>query len=294
MINKNMSGGPEVSVIIPTYNRCELVVRAVNSVLAQTFSDFECIVVDDGSTDDTSARLREIDDSRLKIIERENAGVSAARNLAVEHSSGKFLALLDSDDEWVEDKLEKQLAFMKKEDLQISQTDEIWIRKGKRVNQCKKHEKPEGFFFKRSLEMCMVSPSCVIFTRSFWNDVGTFDELMPACEDYDLWLRAGLKYPVGLLRERLTIKHGGRPDQLSNSVGCLDLYRMYSMVKLLVREKPDAEKRDMILKELRKKSGFYIGGCRKRGRDAEADRVMLLVEKLEQGTLADPAEFIGN
>ncbi len=285
---------PKVSVIIPTYNRAELVVKAVNSVLAQTFADFECIVIDDGSTDETLMRLQEIDDCRLKVLTRRNGGVSAARNQAVSSSSGEFIALLDSDDEWVEDKLEKQISFMVEEELQISQTDEIWIRKGRRVNQCKKHEKPEGFFFRRSLEMCMISPSCVMFTREFWDDVGPFDESMPACEDYDLWIRAGLKYPVGLLRERLTVKHGGRPDQLSCSVGCLDLYRMYAMAKLLVGKELDAENKKLVFAELKRKSAFYVGGCRKRGREAEAERVDRLLQMTEQGRLVDPAEFIGN
>ncbi|TIH14132.1 glycosyltransferase family 2 protein [Marinifilum sp. JC120] len=283
---------PKVSVIIPTYNRAERVCRAVDSVLDQKFTDFECLIVDDGSTDDTAKRLAEYDDPRLKVVQQENRGVSAARNVGISASQGEFIALLDSDDEWVPEKLQKQVPFMEEGRFEISQTDEIWIRKGKRVNQCKKHEKPEGMFFDRSLEMCMVSPSCVIFSRKFWDELGPFDEDMPACEDYDLWIRAGLKYPVGLLRERLTVKHGGRPDQLSNSVGCLDLYRIYAIVKLLHAGNLSGDEYDMALAELQRKAGFYIGGCRKRGRDGQAAKMERLMQDVATGKTVVPAEII--
>ncbi|WP_319779132.1 glycosyltransferase family A protein [Maridesulfovibrio sp.] len=283
---------PKVSVIIPTYNRAAQICRAVDSVLAQTFNDFECMVVDDGSTDDTAERLADYADPRLRVFRQENMGVSAARNNGIARSGGDLIALLDSDDEWLADKLEKQIPFMEKGGFEISQTDEIWIRKGKRVNQCKKHEKPEGYFFDRSLAMCMVSPSCVIFSRKFWDELGPFDEKMPACEDYDLWLRAGLKYPVGLLRERLTVKHGGRPDQLSNSVECLDLYRIYAIVKLLHSGDISGKEKSLALDELQRKAGFYIGGCRKRGRDEQAAKIERLVEDMAAGNKVSPAEVI--
>ncbi|WP_321403074.1 glycosyltransferase family A protein [Maridesulfovibrio sp.] len=283
---------PKVSVIIPTYNRAAQICRAVDSVLAQTFNDFECMVVDDGSTDDTAERLADYADPRLRVFRQENMGVSAARNNGIARSGGDLIALLDSDDEWLADKLEKQIPFMEKGGFEISQTDEIWIRKGKRVNQCKKHEKPEGYFFDRSLAMCMVSPSCVIFSRKFWDELGPFDEKMPACEDYDLWLRAGLKYPVGLLRERLTVKHGGRPDQLSNSVECLDLYRIYAIVKLIHSGDISGKEKSLALDELQRKAGFYIGGCRKRGRDEQAAKIERLVEDMAAGNKVSPAEVI--
>ncbi|HAS88827.1 MAG TPA: glycosyl transferase [Desulfovibrio sp.] len=289
----SLNNTPKVSVIIPTYNRAERVCRAIDSVLAQKFTDFECLVVDDGSTDDTVARLAEYIDPRLKGLIRQNGGVSAARNFGIANSNGEFIALLDSDDEWVPDKLKKQIPFMENGGFEISQTDEIWIRKGKRVNQCKKHEKPEGMFFHRSLEMCMVSPSCVSFSRKFWDELGPFDEDMPACEDYDLWIRAGIKYPVGLLRERLTIKHGGRPDQLSNSVGCLDLYRMYAIVKLLQSTGLSDDERDMALSELQRKAVYYIGGCRKRGREEEAARVERQIEDIVSGKKVIPSGILG-
>ncbi|WP_432737254.1 glycosyltransferase family 2 protein [Maridesulfovibrio sp. FT414] len=285
---------PEISVIMPTYNRSEYIGRALDSVFAQTFKDFECIVIDDGSTDDTLEKLSEIEDERLKVFSRENGGVSAARNQAISLATGRYVALLDSDDEWLPNKLEKQHAFMKREQLHICQTDEIWFRKGKRVNQSNKYEKPDGFFWEQSLAVCLVSPSCTMFTMEFWDDIGPFDEFMLACEDYDLWIRAGIKYPIGLIRERLTIKYGGRPDQLTNSVSCLDTYRIYAMAKLYASGVLSEDQKQLVSAELRNKSGYYIGGCRKRGRDEEADRVEFLLEKLLQSSEVDPAEFIGN
>ncbi len=155
------NSGPEVSVIIPTYNRLEMVLRAVDSVLKQHFKNFECIVVDDGSTDETFEKLSLIKDSRLKIVSQKNKGVSAARNKAIDNSCGNYIALLDSDDEWEPRKLDKQFLFMKEGQFEIAQTDEIWVRKGKRVNQCKKHEKPEGFF-SRALWLCVWSARHVL------------------------------------------------------------------------------------------------------------------------------------
>ena len=278
-------------IVVPTFNRSQILLRFLENLSRQSYKKFTTVVVDDGSTDDTAEKLSAIDDPRLIILHMENGGVSAARNFAVENSCGSYIALLDSDDEWLPEKLEKQLEFMESEGLEISQTDEIWIRKGKRVNQCKKHEKPEGFFFERSLAMCMVSPSCVMFTRKFRETVGAFDERMAACEDYDLWLR-GSMFPVGLLRERLTVKHGGRDDQLSNSVGCLDLYRMYSIAKLLASSKLDAGQRKSALAELERKSGYFCGGCRKRDKVNLAKKIEQLVSDVVEGRDFDSVNFL--
>ncbi len=121
----------KVSIIIPTYNRAHLVKRAIYSVLNQTFKNFELIVVDDGSQDNTKEVLESIDDLRVKIIFQENRGVSAARNKGIYESSGDIIALLDSDDEWLEDKLKVHLRFHIEGGFEISQTEEIWIRGGK-------------------------------------------------------------------------------------------------------------------------------------------------------------------
>ncbi len=101
---------PLVSVIIPTHNRSFLVKRAIRSVLNQTYSNFECIVIDDSSLDNTNQIIKSFEDERIKyLVHKKNKGASAARNTGISHSNGKFIAFLDDDDEWLETKLEKQM-----------------------------------------------------------------------------------------------------------------------------------------------------------------------------------------
>ena len=271
--------GNLVSVIIPTCNRAGTVVRAVKSVLDQTLKDLEVIVVDDGSTDDTIELLGGIADARLQVLSQSNRGVSAARNFGLSKARGRFLALLDSDDRWLPQKAARQVRFMVEGGFHLCQTDEIWIRNGVRVNPCRKHAKPAGWFLEKSLHMCLISPSCVMFTREFLERYGTFDETLPACEDYDLWLRAGISCPAGFLPEALVVKTGGHSDQLSRKILGLDLYRIYAMVKQLRSQEPGPEQQSMIRRALRTRSDLYIKGCLKRGRFTEAQRVKDLMEE---------------
>jgi len=278
------TAGPLVAAVIPTFNRARLVERAVRSVLMQTMGELECVVVDDGSTDESFALLQQLaqEDPRVTLLRQENRGVSAARNLGVARSSAPWIALLDSDDCWLPEKLERQLAFMAESGHEISQTEEIWVRNGRRVNPMRKHAKRSGDFFAASLERCLVSPSCTMFTRGFWQRVGPFDEGLRACEDYDLWLRALLEHEIGLLSEPLTIRHGGRPDQLSGQVLGQDLLRIKALRKLLAGPLCEARRR-LVLAALSRKAGIYIQGCVKRGRLEEAQRVQrLLREELQE------------
>lgn len=269
----------QVSVIIPTHNRADVLGRAIGSVLDQTWPDFELIVVDDGSTDHTQTVLAEFDDPRLTGMHQENKGVSAARNLGIAASSGRHIALLDSDDWWLPDKLARQVAFMHESGFSISQTDEVWIRDGVRVNPKRKHSKPAGWFLERSLDLCLISPSCVMYSRELWDELGPFDERLPACEDYSLWLRVCGRYPVGLVPEALTIKTGGNADQLSRKIIGLDLYRIYAMLDLLRTMALTGEQRSMVVSALRKRARLYAQGCIKHGKDEEALRVKELVKK---------------
>lgn len=271
---------PEVAVVIPTFNRAALLQRAVDSVLGQSLHDLECIVVDDGSTDTTWQQLLMMaeKDSRVLPMRQENKGVAAARNTGIARSRAQWLALLDSDDCWLENKLEKQLAFMRENQLEISQTEEIWMRNGRRVNPGRKHAKRAGNFFAESLELCLVSPSCAMFSRRFWNDTGPFDESLRACEDYDFWLRALLNHEIGLLPEALTIRHGGRGDQLSSQMLGQDLFRLKSLKKLLARPL-SSQQRTQVLDVLQRKKDIYVQGCLKRGRLEEAERVHNLFDR---------------
>ncbi len=272
-----------VSIILPTFNRAAFLPDTLDSVFAQTYPHWELIIIDDGSTDNTVELLKSYDDPRVRYIYQENQGVSGARNTGIAQCAGDMIALLDSDDIWLPKKLEKQLAYMEKHGFEICQTDEIWIRNGKRVNQPAKYAKPEGWFFEASLVMCLISPSCTMFTRKAWDSIGPFDVDMPSCEDYDMWLRACLVYPVGLVPEKLTIKHGGREDQLSNCVPCADLYRIRALMKILQCGKLDAEQEATALAELEKKVTIYRQGCEKRGKSENADQVWNLFCMVQQG-----------
>ncbi|WP_047960054.1 glycosyltransferase family 2 protein [Desulfovibrio sp. TomC] len=270
---------PLVTVIIPTHDRAALLMRAVTSALGQTHGSLEVLVVDDGSTDETPALLAAVDDPRLTVIRRQTpGGVSAARNVAIAAARGDFIALLDSDDEWLPDKTARQLAYMLENGHIISQTQEIWMRGGRRVNPVARHGKPDGFFFEAALDMCLVSPSTTMFARGFFEEVGLFDESLPACEDYDLWLRTLLRHPIGLLDAYLAVRHGGRGDQLSTMFIGQDLFRIRAMIGLLARPEVTPWHRDCIEKELRRKVRVYVVGCCKRDRPEEAERVLALME----------------
>jgi glycosyltransferase involved in cell wall biosynthesis len=260
---------PLVSIIIPTFNRASLLPRAINSVLGQTFRDWELIVVDDGSGDGTDLPPRAAaDEPKISLVRLpQNRGVSHARNTGVRRSSGRFIAFLDSDDEWLPPKLERQIAWMGTHpDYRICQTREYWIRHGKRVNPPVTHEKVGGSIFEQSLARCMITPSSVIMLRDLFDESGGFDESLPACEDYDLWLRITCRYPVGLIDEYLLRRYGGHADQLSSTVPVLDSYRIKSIITLLDSGILSAEQTAIARKSLAEKANIVAQGCLKRGR----------------------------
>jgi len=260
---------PVVSVIVPTYNRWPLVREAIESVLAQSYTLFELIVVDDGSTDGTAGKLAEYGMS-LRLIEQRPRGVSAARNRGVSIARGRYLAFLDSDDLWLPEKLAIQTAFMEDHaEIAICQTDEIWLRCGVRVNPKTKHRKTSGDIFRRSLDLCLVSPSAVMMTRELFNQSGGFDENLPVCEDYDLWLRIATRHSIPLIAEALTIKRGGHSDQLSHSLWGMDRYRVAALEKLL-HMNLSGERRRWAVETLRRKIAILSHGARKRGKEEEA------------------------
>lgn len=271
---------PEVSVILPTFNRAALVLEAVESVFRQTFQDYELIVVDDGSTDETRKIVAPYG-NRIRYFFQENRGVSAARNVGIGLAQGRWLAFLDSDDLWLPEKLERQRRFLsERPQALICQTGELWLRKGKRVNPRKKHRKFSGDLFAPSLKLCLVSPSAVMIRKDLFEEVGLFDETMPACEDYDLWLRISARYPILLLDEPLVIKRGGHTDQLSRSVPTLDRWRIHALLKLIHEGALTEEQRQLVLKELAIKCRIYGQGCLKRGKQEEGERYLRLPTEL--------------
>jgi len=265
---------PLVSVIIPTYNRKERLLLAMSSVIEQSFSDWELLVIDDASDDDTCSMAIFSNVHPQIVYKRFNAhrGVSAARNLGVMHARSQWICFLDSDDIWHKDKLLKQVSWHQEHcGFKISQTQEIWIRSGVRVNPPRSHEKIHGFQFKENLLRCMITPSSVMMEKALFKEVGGFNETLPACEDYDLWLKITSIYPVGLIDERLLTRYGGHADQLSASIMGLDRFRVRSILDLLTGSNLTEDQRESARRVLVQKALILANGFKKRGKHDECE-----------------------
>ncbi len=281
-----MAGLPvaAVSVIIPTLNRAKKLARAISSVLYQTFRDYEIIVVDDGSTDGTRETISQFGRRITYMAHSSNLGVSAARNTGIRRSSAPFVAFLDSDDYWLPDKLKSQLGFFEANPGALAcQTEEVWLRKGRRVNPRERHQKPSGDIFEPSLRLCLVTPSAVMLKRPILDEVGLFDEALPACEDYDLWLRISCRHPIYLIPQKLVVKEGGNPDQLSALHNGMDRFRIGALVKLIESGKLNKGQLKATFDELSLKCKIYGNGCLKRGKLEEGGYYLRLPETLRGG-----------
>ena len=257
-----------ISVVIPTYNRKELLKRSIDSVINQTIKPSEIIIVDDGSNDGTEAMVKKNYDS-LKLIKQKNKGASAARNSGIRASSGEWICFLDSDDEWKNDKLEKQIAAVaNNSDYKFFHSNEIWIKNGKRINQKKKHKKYGGDIFKKCLDMCRISPSSVLIDKNIFEEIGFFNENLVVCEDYELWLRICDKYEVFFIDEPLIIKYGGHQGQLSYSIDSIEYHRIKAL-EYLLSTGLSKENRDYAIQMLISKISIYLNGLKKRGKKHE-------------------------
>ncbi|MCL2790274.1 MAG: glycosyltransferase family 2 protein [Desulfobulbus sp.] len=270
-----------ISAIIPTHNRASFLERAIGSVLAQRRACDELIVVDDGSTDATATLVERMAAGAavpVRLVRQRNQGAAAARNTGIRLAQGQLLAFLDSDDWWLPDKLVMQAAAMAvRPEALIAHTREIWFRRGRWVNQKKKHDPPTGDIFAASLRMCVVGMSTVMARRELFDRYGLFDESLPCCEDYDLWLRVGCREPFLLIPEPLTGKDGGRDDQLSviHRQG-MDVFRIRSLCALLDSGVLRSGQRREAVAELARKCRIYGQGCTKHGRPEEGERYLSL------------------
>lgn len=286
---------PFVSVIIPNFNRLECFQKAFSSVLKQTYTNFELIIIDDGSTKSIREenkkfieKVKEEHIKKIKTIENlnnalpfedriiylqndKNYGVSYSRNRGIKQAKGQYIALLDSDDEWLAQKLETQVKFMLTSGFRVVHTEELWVRRGVRVNPMKKHKKEGGDIFLRSLELCLMSPSSIMLEKTIFEDYGYFDESLPVCEDYDLWLRITCREKVGFIEKPLIIKYGGHQDQLSRKYEAMDKWRVISLIKLLNSGCLDFDREIAVKKMIQKKSSILYNGAIKRGRFNDAE-----------------------
>ncbi len=259
-----------ISVIIPTFNRAILLSRAIQSVIEQTIPPFEIIVVDDGSTDHTETMIA-TDFPNIIYHKQSQQGVSAARNKGIQLAQSPWLAFLDSDDVWLPEKLaQQQQAISQNATMKLCHSDEIWIRNGQRVNPHKKHQKRGGWIFQHCLPLCAISPSSVVIHQSIFDVVGLFDENLPACEDYDLWLRITHQHPVLYVNQPLLVKYGGHEDQLSRKYWGMDRFRITALDNLLKNHHLQADDRIVARQTLITKLQIYLEGARKRNKHQEA------------------------
>ena len=271
-----------VAVIIPTYNRAATLGRALESVYTQSQLADEVCVVDDGSIDGTEELVKQQYPDTI-YIKQKNSGVSSARNTGVDATTSKYLSFLDSDDEWLPKKLETQLCALQEEpDFRLVHSDEIWIRNGKRVNQMDKHRKRGGELFARCLPLCVISSSSVFMERSLYADLGGFDESLPACEDYDLWLRLCSQEHVLFIDRPLLRKYGGHEDQLSRQYWGMDRFRVQSLVKLLNSGALADEQERLARLTLLEKAEILRNGAVKRGKAESAEYYKALLIKYSE------------
>jgi glycosyltransferase involved in cell wall biosynthesis len=270
----------KISVIIPTFNRSNVVRRAIDSVLLQTYKNFELIIVDDGSTDDTHDILKDyIVSERIIYVRSENKGVSAARNLGVSLSNGEYISFLDSDDEWLPCKLQMQIDLIKQgPELECVHGEEIWIRNAKRVNQKKIHQKFGGDIFEKCLGLCLISPSAVMISKRLYTEMNGFDEDYIVCEDYDLWLKITSLYKVGFIKEPIITKYGGHDDQLSAKYFAMDYYRVKSMDRILKIRDLSNERVSLVKETIVKKASILLKGYEKHNNMKDHAEILEILE----------------
>lgn len=274
-----------ISVIIPTYNRALFLSEAIRSVLEQDYfrdfpdkARFELWVIDDGSTDETKEVVRSFGE-KVKYFFQQHRGVSVARNQGLRLSSGDYIAFLDSDDLWMEKKIRTQISFMEAyPKAMVCYTEEKWVRDGKFVNPGKKHRKYSGWIFGKVLPLCLLSLSSALFRREVFEVIGGFDEILPACEDYDMGIRLAHRFPIHLIDRPLIVKRGGHADQLSKQYWGMDRFRVHALEKALNMDLTPEQER-AVRDELVKKCQVLILGFRKRNNFREERKYLMLVEK---------------
>lgn len=269
-----------VSVIIPVYNRKDELKRALRSVCKQDILGMEVIVVDDCSSDNIAEVIEEFCDYTIHYIRNtENRGVSFSRNVGITRARYDFIALLDSDDEWMEGKLQEQLHFFDDNPgLNVCHTEEIWIRNGVRVNPKKKHQKSGGDIFIPSLELCLMSPSSIMIKKTVFDTYGLFDEDLIVCEDFDMWLRITAHEEVGFIDTPFIIKYGGHTDQLSRKYPAMDKYRVRALKKLLENNVLSNDKKNALITVALKKLRILHNGALKRNKHDDCDEYQRFID----------------
>ena len=306
-----------MDVVIPTFNRKRLLPRALRSVLRQTHPRLRIFVADDGSTDGTEELFlgpnplfkteeRSVgsansvgsassvgstnsvnsanSDSKIQFLRwKRNRGVSYARNQAIKQGRADWIAFLDSDDEWLPSKLEKQLQYAAKRPRRpLIHCNEIWLRNGKALPQKKKHKKQGGRIFASAVRLCCVSPSASLVRRSFLEKAGLFREDFPVCEDFELWLRLSARCETGFLSQALLIKHGGHQDQLSKKYFGMDYWRVKALLPFLESSGLSLEEKKALRESLKEKTAILMKTCRKHNNQAFIRKLEPFLQKMKR------------
>lgn len=273
---------PLISIIIPTFNRGDFLLRAITSVLAQTYRNYELLIIDDGSTDNTHELLSPLIESKeIKYYKQENLGVSNARNFGVINSVGELVTFLDSDDEWLPGKLQEQINFLiVNPQIRIVYGEELWIRRGTRVNQKAIHKKTGGRIFKACIEQCLIAPSSVMLQRSLFDEMNGFDNAFVVCEDYDLWLKISSIYEIGFITNPLIIKHGGHDDQLSTKFVAMDYWRLKALSNIQKIRKLDSSDREAVQESMKRRGAILLQGYLKYNNTKDYQTVRNILSEL--------------
>lgn len=271
-----------ISIIIPTFNRGDCLLRAIKSVFSQSYKNYELIIVDDGSTDNTHELLAPLIESKeIKYYKQENSGVSSARNLGIKNSTGDLVSFLDSDDEWLPNKLQEQINFLAKNSyLKIVYGDELWIRRGIRVNQKAIHKKSGGRIFKVCVEQCLIAPSSVMLYRNLLEEMGGFDNNFIVCEDYDLWLKISSTYEIGFIANPLIVKHGGHDDQLSTKYVAMDFWRLKALSNILKTRDLSPPDRSCVQESMKRRGAILLQGYLKYNNTTDYETVQNILSEL--------------
>lgn len=279
---------PLISIIIPTYNRKNLLSEALDSVLTQNYHYYEIIIIDDGSTDQTIAYLDKLK-LDLAAIDKPTPTIKVksiphngypgyVRNRGIEMAEGELIAFLDSDDLWNNDKLIKQVDYLYTHpEVSILHTAETWLRGSKTISQTQRKHKREGDVFNAALQKCILGPSTVMLRRTLIDEMCQesenhllFNEELEVGEDYELWLRIADRYTVGYINEALIIKRGGLVDQLSAKYGQIEIFHLKALYSLLQADTISQKNRKLTIETFEKKIDIYTKGCLKRGKKDEA------------------------
>lgn len=206
---------PKVSVIIPAYNAMSYLPETLESVIKQTFTDFEVLIIDDGSTDNIRQWYINLVDKRIKLICQENQHLAAARNTGIDHSLGEYLAFLDADDIWEPTKLEKQVNCLESNfKIGLVHTWTVLIDyQGKPTGKALKSQ-AEGQVWQQIVQKNTIVVSSVMVRYSCLQNLGAFDRDLHYCEDYDLWIRLAAHYDFAVVKEFLT-RYRLHPGSLS-------------------------------------------------------------------------------